>query len=274
MPQKWSLLVNSDNSEPVQLNPPLSVELGCEIVRTAIELIVPKAAGVVPTTEHAACAAPGSISMPATGTTARPSLTHQRANQRHLVLIQIDAELHLAGLAVGQRHLQRILRLQVLQIHQSVPTDHRPRAALVMQHACAQRQFALLRVDQNDARGTDPGQRKLQQITAATTHRDALLDVGAAHVRWQVERIDFVFAAVIGAAPRHQQVTVLVSLADLLVFIAHRNVGETVGADHDKRIVDAIGGEHLPIHPHQRTAGIGPTGFGVGGAVDAGLQLH
>jgi hypothetical protein len=54
VPQKWSLLVSNDSSEPVQLNPPLSVELGCEVVRTAIELIVPKAAGVVLTTEHRA----------------------------------------------------------------------------------------------------------------------------------------------------------------------------------------------------------------------------
>ncbi|MOA47770.1 hypothetical protein D3C78_1704370 [compost metagenome] len=62
MPQKWSLLVSRDSSEPVQLKPAFSVELGCEVVRTAIELSVPNAAGVVLTTEHAACAAPGSIS--------------------------------------------------------------------------------------------------------------------------------------------------------------------------------------------------------------------
>ncbi|CAI8755292.1 hypothetical protein EMIT0347P_10255 [Pseudomonas sp. IT-347P] len=56
------MLVSRDSSEPVQLKPALSVELGCEVVRTAIELSVPNAAGVVLTTEHAACAAPGNIS--------------------------------------------------------------------------------------------------------------------------------------------------------------------------------------------------------------------
>jgi hypothetical protein len=49
---------SSDISAEVQLNPELAVELVCAAVRTVIELIEPKLAGTVDTTEHAAMACP------------------------------------------------------------------------------------------------------------------------------------------------------------------------------------------------------------------------
>jgi len=49
---------SSDINAEVQLNPELVVELVCAAVRTVIELIEPKLAGTVDTTEHAAIACP------------------------------------------------------------------------------------------------------------------------------------------------------------------------------------------------------------------------
>ena len=132
----------------------------------------------------------------------------------------------------------------------------------------------MLAVHQSDACSEHPAQGEFQQVTAATAYRYALLNIGALHIRRQVQGVDLVFAAVIGTAPRHQQMAVAVGLAHQLVFVAHRNPGKALGAHYHKGVIDAVGGKGFAAHPHQRAAGIGPARHGLTAAVHAGLQLH
>ncbi|KAI3480417.1 hypothetical protein L1887_57431 [Cichorium endivia] len=182
-----------------------------------------------------------------------PHLHTRRADQRHVVLRAVETELHLATATSRQLHEQCVLLRQVLQVDQPVPAHHRQRAALLVGDLAAQWQVL---------------------IAGAAAHGHALLDVPGADVGRQLQRIDLVLAAVIGAAPRHQQLALAVGTPHRLVFVAHRHVGEAIGADHDEGIVDAVGREQAVVHPHHRPAGIGPAGHGIAGAVSAGLQLH
>ena len=163
---------------------------------------------------------------------------------------------------------------EVFQIDQAIPAHHRLSAALLVHHQAAQRQLLMLAIHQGDTGGEHPAQRELQQIAAAPAHRHPLFHIGALHIHRQVQRVDLIFAAVIGTAPRHQQVAVAVGLAHQLVFVAHRYPGKPLGTHHHKRIIDAVGGKGLAAHPHQRAAGIRPARLRIAAAVHAGLQLH
>ena len=138
----------------------------------------------------------------------------------------------------------------------------------------AQLERLLVAIYQLDAGRQHALERELQQVAAATAHRDPLLHLRREHIGRQVHGVDLVLAAVVAAAVRHQQMAVAVGTADLLVFVTHGHIGIAAGADHHKGIVDTVGGKHPGVHPHQRAAGIGPAGHFAAAAVHAGLQLH
>ncbi|MNF87439.1 hypothetical protein D3C84_699050 [compost metagenome] len=67
---------------------------------------------------------------------------------------------------------------------------------------------------------------------------------------------------------------VAIGAADQLVLVTHRDIGKTIGTDHNESVVNAIGGKQPGIHPYQRTAGIRPARGVAISAIGANLQLH